>query len=179
MPDMIRDGVGKGYLAQVDVENRLDVYSTMESEISHESEVNNRAFTWTHQYDSDDGDTIMLLKNTSSTLNLIIQAMVVGVTDTTNFTLHNPSNTTLAGSTITGTNLNLGSALSADASCYGDETGNTTGTVLMYGRFTADMAATVEFEGSIILGTSNELALNIASGSNTSVTFIGYYHEVE
>jgi len=45
MADQIKDGIGNGYLAAVDNEHRLEVYSTIETEISHESETNQRAYT--------------------------------------------------------------------------------------------------------------------------------------
>ena len=44
MPDMIRDGKGKGYLAQITSDNKLRTYATTEDEISFESEINAQAY---------------------------------------------------------------------------------------------------------------------------------------
>ena len=44
MPDMIRDGTGKGYLVAVDKENHLHTMATTESLIAHRSHYNSTAF---------------------------------------------------------------------------------------------------------------------------------------
>ena len=56
-------------------ENKLRTYATTESEVSYESETNQRAYTWSNvSYNYTAGDTILLVKNTNSTDNLISSA---------------------------------------------------------------------------------------------------------
>ena len=180
MPDMIRDGKGRGILAAVDKENRLNVYSTMEAEISHESEVNARAFTWTHSYNSGANDTILWLKNTSSTLNLVIDKIVMSSDATTKFVVHFPSGTTAAGTGVTGVNLNRSSNATADASVYGDETGNTQGAIMAQGIILNNTPAILPVDGSIVLGINDEVAVDFVSATTAlgMVTIRAYYHEV-
>ena len=43
MPDTIRDGRGKGYLAHVDSDNHLHVHATIESTLAHASHLHKDA----------------------------------------------------------------------------------------------------------------------------------------
>jgi hypothetical protein len=179
MPDMIVGGTGNGYRAKVDRENRLLTYATTESEISHESESNKRAYTWTHAYDYDANDTILWLKNTSSSYNLIINKVGISADTTTQFIIHFPEDTTPAGTLVTGVNTNRSSNNTADALCYGDETGNTRGDIEVQGFVTANTFALVPQDGSIVLGIGNEFAIDlVTAGTMGIVTIRGYYHEV-
>jgi len=181
MPDTIRDGQGDGYLAGVDSENRLKAYCTAETEISHESESNKRAYTWSHSYNSGANDTILWLKNTSTTKNLIIEKIVLSSDTTTNFIIHFPSTTTSpTGTAVTGTNLNRSSNNSADSTCYGDETGNSRGIVMAQGIILNNTTAIMPVDGSIVLGVNDEIAVDFVSATTAlgMVTIRGYYHEV-
>jgi hypothetical protein len=176
----IKDGVGTGYLAGVDNENRLEVYSTTETEISHESESNERAYTWQHSYDYDAGDTIILVKNTSPTKNLIIEKILISSDTTTQFVIHFPKDTTLAGTLTTGVNLNRRSNNTADAVAYCNETGNTRGVVMGQATIMANMSVFVPMDGAVILGVGNEIAVDLeTAGTFGSVSIRGYYHEIE
>jgi len=176
----IQDGAGSGNWQQIDSENRANVYATTESEISHESESNNRAYTWTHSYNSGANDTVLLLKNTSADKNLIIDTIIVSSDTTTKIVIHFPSNTTLAGTGVTGVNLNRSSNNVAEASAYGDETGNTQGDILGQMILLANTGAVLNINGSVILGLNNEIAVDFVSATTAlgMVTIVGYYHEV-
>ena len=178
--DIIKDGTGNGYLAQVDKEKRLKVYATTETEISHESESNNRAFTWAYSYDYDAGDTIVLVKNTSSTLNLIMEKVLISSDTTTQIVIHFPKDTTLAGTLITGLNLNRASNNTAESLAYANETGNTQGEIMGTATVMPNTTIFVPMDGAVILGIGNEIAVDfLTAGTFGSVSFRGYYHEVE
>ena len=180
MGDFIKDGTGAGYLAGVDVEHRLRVYATTESEISHESESNNRAYTWTYAYDYDANDTILWLKNISSSHNLIINKVGVSSDTTTQFVAHFPKDTVYAGTLVTGVNVNRSSNNPADALCYGNETGNTRGDIEVQGFIAANAFALIPQDGSVILGIGNEFAIDlVTAGTMGIVTIRGYYHKVD
>jgi len=181
MPDTIRDGQGHGSLAGVDSENRLKTYSTIETEISHESEVNKRVYTWSHSYNSGANDTILWLKNTSTTKNLIIEKIVLSSDTTTHFIIHFPSTTASpTGTAITGTNINRSSNNSAEATAYGDETGNTRGVVMAQGIILNNTPAIMPIDGSIILGVNDEIGIDFVSATTAlgMATIRAYYHEV-
>ncbi len=156
MPETIKSG-DSGNIAEVTDENKLRTYSTVESEVSYESETNKRAYTWTSSYNYDAGDTIILLKNTSSTLNLIIDAVLLSCNTTTQFITHFPKSTTLAGTVITGVNMNNSANGTADASCYGDETGNTQGDIEVQGFILANTSIVLPYNGAVILGVNRIL----------------------
>jgi len=131
MPDFIRDGSGKGYLAHVTSENKLRTYATTESEISYESETNKRAYTWSNvSYDYAAGDTILLVKNTSSTLNLLIDKIMASGDTATTFTVHCPTCNTPTGTAVTGVNMNRTSSGVADATAKANESTNSQSNIL-------------------------------------------------
>jgi hypothetical protein len=176
MPDTIKDGAS-GNVAGVDDENRLKVYSTTEKEISHESETNKRAYTFTHSYDYDAGDTIIWLKNTSSLYNLIIERVGLASDTTTKFISHFPNGTTPAGTEITGTQLNRSSNNSADVQCYGDETGNTQGVIEVQGIIPANTTIILPYDGSVVLGPNDEFAFDfVTAGTLGMATIRAYFH---
>jgi len=175
----LQDATGSNAWQGVDCENRAKVYATTESEISHESETNKRAYSWTTSYNYDAGDTILLLKNTSSTLNLIIDKIMISSDTATKFIIHFPTGTTLAGTTITGVNSNRSSNNTPDASCYSDETGNTQGDIFGQGYVGAGGNALLPIDGAIILGVNNEIAIDfVTAGTLGMVTIRGYYHTI-
>jgi hypothetical protein len=179
MPETIRDGTGGGHLAHVTSENKLRTYATIESEVSYESETNERAYSWTSSYNYDANDTILLLKNTSSTKNLIIDAALLSSDTTTQFISHYPSGTTLAGTEVTGVNLNRTSNLTAEVSCYQDETGNSRGDIEVQGFILANTSIILPFSGSVILGINSEFAIDfVTAGTLGMVSIRGYFHEV-
>ena len=178
--DSIKDGTGKGYSAKVDKENRFQTYATTETEISHESESNRRAYTWAGSYDYDAGDTIMLVKNTSSTTNLIIEKILVSSDTTTEIVIHFPKDTTLAGTEVTGVNLNRSSNNTAEAIAYRDETGNTQGNIMGSAMVMANTTVFIPMDGAVVLGIGDEIAVDfVTAGTFGSVSIRGYYHEVE
>jgi len=181
MAEAIKDGVGKGNLAKVDEYNRLRSYSTTESEISYESETHARAYTWTHSYNSGANDTILWLKNTSTTSSLIIDTIILASDTTTHFVIHFPSTTASpTGTGVTGTNLNRTTNNVAQATCYGDETGNSQGVVMAQGIILNNAPAILPVNGSIVLGINNELGIDFVSATTAlgMATIRGYYHEI-
>lgn len=132
MSDTIKDGKGRGYLTGVDPENRCLVYSTMENEISHESEINERAYVLVAECTP--GITVTGLcsiVNTASTNNLIIEKVVLTTEENTSETAmttfgfwRNPT-TNSGGVAASPVNLNFSSNLAADTTCLKDADGTT------------------------------------------------------
>lgn len=178
-PDMIRDGTGKGYLAQVTENNKLRGYATCESEISYESEVNERAYTWTYAYNYTGADTILWLRNDSTTLNLIIDRILIASDTATRVILHFPANLAPSGTVVRGINLNRKSNLVADASCYGNEINNVQANIFANALIPANVPAILPAEGSIVLGYLDCVAIDfVTTGTLGMVTFRAYYHDV-
>lgn len=173
----IEDGSGHGFQTKVTDEQKLRTYSTVEDEISYESETNGRAYSWSHSYNSTAADTILWVKNINTTENLIIDQIVIGSDTATQFTIHLPESTTGAGTAITGTNLNRHSGKDALATAYGDETTNTQANVIVQGFIAANTTQIIHMEGSIILGYQDQIAVDlVADVAIGCVTMLGLYH---
>jgi len=163
----------------VTIENKLRTYSTNEFEVSYESEKHGRAYTWTAAYNYTGNDTILWLRNDSSTLNLIIDLIVLASDTTTRVIVHSPGNTTPAGTVVTGVNLNFGSNLLAEATAYSNETGNTQRNIIANASLPANIPVILPVNGAFILGYKNEIAIDfVTTGTMGMATIRGYYHEV-
>ncbi len=194
MPDMIKDGNGSGCLAAVDCENRLNTYSTTETELSHESETNKRAYSvYAHAIPGTVDTGIMTIKNTSSTKNLIIEKMIISSEENTDalamtavHAQRNPS-TVSGGLTLTPVNLNFSTNQTADATCLEDNDGSNALTVsggngIVSTRIMGGGMETVDFHGAIILGVNDTFGIKgytDNAGKKVRVMVYFYYHEAE
>ena len=180
MPDTIKSGVGNGYLVEVTKNNKLRAYCTNESEISYESETNGQAYTWSNvSYNYTAGDTILLIKNTSATKNLLIQTVAVSGDTATTATIHLPNCTTPTGTVVTGVNLNRQSGNTAEATAKADETTNTQANIITTILINGSTTMRCPVEGAIVLGLNDCIAVDFTTdGGAANVTVRGYYHEV-
>jgi len=179
MPDMIRDGTGKGFLAQVTSENKLRCYATDESEISFESETNERGYTWTTAYNYTGNDTILWLRNDSTTLSLIIDLMLIASDTATRVIVHAPDNVTPSGTVVTGVNLNRSSNQIAEATAYSNEINNVQANIIANALIPANVTAQLPVNGAVILKYLDCIAIDfVTTGSLGMATIRGYYHDV-
>ena len=175
----IEDGTGTGNKAAVDSEGHLIVDALTLSEISHTSDAHGQAFIWASQtYDPDAADTVLLIKNTSSTRNLIITDVWFSADVETRVQIHLPTaEVTVAGTTITGVNMNTASGNVAEASAARDETGNTQGDVIWSGETqAANDTYHVDFKSAIHLGQNKSIGVDfVAAATAGDVTIMGYF----
>jgi len=174
----IEDGKGSGYLTGVTSENKLRTYATIEDEVSYESETNQQAYTWTNvTYNYSANDTILLVKNTNNTENLIIDLIVISGDTSTTITIHSPNCGTPTGTTVTGTNLNRTSSLTADAIAKSNEATNTQDNIIAIAKINGSNAAILPVQGAIVLGLNDCIAVDFTTdGGAANVTIRGYYH---
>ena len=177
----LEDGKGSGIRASVSHNNRLNTDAVTETEISFESEKNGMAFAWTSvTYDYAAGDTILLVKNTSSTNHLIIQNINMTTDTATIAHIHIVRCPTPTGTALTGVNLNSASANVAEATAKADETSNTLATtgIIRTSALEADKDNHILLEGSVILSTNDCIAIDyVTDGAAATVTITGYYHQ--
>jgi len=181
MPDTIKSGVGNGYLAEVTKNNKLRTYSTRQAEVAFESETNGQAYTWTNvSYDYAAGDTILLLKNTSPTKNLLIQAITISGDTATTVTIHSPACLNPTGTVVTGVNLNRQSGNTAEATAICDETTNSQANIITVTKHNGSTLNIMPIEGAVVLGLNDCIAVDFTTdGGAANVTIRGYYHEVD
>ena len=166
--------------AHVTSDKMLHVYATVESEISHQSEVDGTAYSWTTSKDIDATDSIIWLRNDSTTENLIIQTISFNSTAAGTWFIYCPTGTTADGDTITGVNLNRQSGKVALATCRQDATGATPANYIYRGASMANEDKVINTYGALILGHLNEVALDVTTEpALAQATIIGYYHIVD
>jgi hypothetical protein len=155
------------------------VQAITESGLEFISERKGLSFSWASEtYDPDAGDTILLVKNTSSTLDLHIDNVWLSCDTDTRVVIHLvTADVTVAGTTITGINLNTGSTAVAEASAARDETGNTQGSVIWSGEiYAAGPPVEVDFRSAVILNTDKSIGVDFVSASTAGdVTIMGRY----
>lgn len=175
----ISDGAGKNGDAQVNDDQRLNVSSVVETEFEFISKNKEKAFIWVSgTYDPAANDTILLIKNTSSTEDLHIDGIWLSTDTETRVIIHLPTtDVTVAGTTITGTNLKASSSNVAEASAARDETGNTQGNIIWSGEIQATGAPYfIDLSGALILGKNNSIGVDyVADVAACDVTISGHY----
>ena len=179
---IIEDGL-TGKTVEVDSSNRLKVKAVIEDEFVSAIE-NGEGYVWTNAtYDYDASDTILLVKNDNSKMNLLIKRIVMSSDAATYATIHSPTAAfTATGTTVTGVNLNLTSGKIAVASSWADESGNVQGKVFRRPAMpVANTDYTVDFgEGVVILGNGQSIGVDyITTGTACRVSIYGYFDEIE
>ena len=179
MAIQIEDGLGTGERVGTS-DQRLNVSSRVNARSSYVSKDDGQTFVWTHRYDYDAGDTILLVANESTTKDLFICNVKIGSDTATEFVVHCPVYPTLAGTEIDEVNVNRTSGKSADASAYGDETGNTQANVVARGFVAANTMVNLAIDGRLILGYHDCVAVDlVTAGTMATVAICGWYEEPE
>ena len=73
----LESGSGNGQLVHV-INNRLATVSVSINEVNYAAEVHGEAFVWSHSYNYDAADTILLVSNSSLSKNLHIHRVTIG-----------------------------------------------------------------------------------------------------
>jgi len=183
----ILDGRGSGYKAGVDTDNRLLTNSVSVSAI-HQASLNGDAYAWNAiSANIDTTDCMILVSNTSSSQNLIIdhcfvQGDIAGQID---FKLCDTTGLTLAGTAITGVPLNRTKSKVAPASAWADETASPATTVFFtfYQHLNVNAQTTtapmtrIDFDGAIILGKNQAFGIDtiLEPAAGFEATVFGYY----
>lgn len=142
------------------------------------------AYSWSAlTYDMTAKDTILGVENNSATYDLHIEEIHVQSDTATQFIVHTETGLTMAGTNVvTGVNLNRNSNLTAPATAYDDETGNTAADGytkrLITGLCAADGNVVLPLGGCIILPNDHFIGVDLtANAAACNVTIIGYFKE--
>ncbi len=172
----VADGKGTGELWEIK-NHRGQVDAGTETAFERASR-GGLAFSWTNvTYAHDAADTIIAVRNTSSTRKLhIVRAHFSSDTVQVAVFHITRGSAALAGTAITGVNFGTQATI-ADADAKGDETTNSSqGNIVSRYEMLAATQATENFEGAVILGTSDSFALDYPTNAAiVYATFWGYY----
>ena len=168
----------------------LPEYTTQKNHLLHSSVVDGQAYSWTNATtDMAANATILLVKNTSSTLNLHIDQIWCHSDTTTVIRVHVPRDasgnqvTPAGGAEITGVCLNFAKGNTAAATAYENETDNditnTTNTdseVIWAGSIPADNSTPVLINSGLVLPEGESVAVDqVENTGEAYVTIIGHY----
>ncbi len=180
----IKDGKGRGYLAEVNKLQELMVNSRSYSPMAKASELGD-AFVWVAvSADIDAGDTALLVCNDSQTRKLRIGKVYAWCDVAQQFKIHLPSYPTLAGTAVVGKCLNAMLNKTAEATAKADETGNTfaaANTIITLRNnelATDEFSVSHDFEGGVILGYHHSIAVDlIAEPGAFECAIFGWYED--
>ena len=179
MSIQIGDGKGAGSLMEVK-NNRAQVDAAFESALEKHSRSGD-AYAWSNAtYNMTAADTIIAVRNTSSSRNLHIDRVFMS-SDTVQVAAHHVTqgSAALAGTAITAINLNGSSGNAAEAEAKGNETTNSSqGDVILRTELLAATMTEVDFEGSIILGTNDSYAIDYPTDAAiVYITVWGFFED--
>lgn len=177
----IEDAKGTGSGLSISIDNRARVNSKTSDKIYYVSRDDEDAYSWSNvSYDYSAGDTILLVRNDNADKSLIINKIYINGSTATEVVIHSPTATfTIAGTTVTGNNLNRKSGKVALATAKANETGNTQGVVIWRGYIETGVAPLLlDLDDSIILGYDQSIGVDfVTDGTAARVNIIGYFDE--
>lgn len=173
-----------GQYTEVTDDHRVRIDGVIESMLPHCVRHHGCAYSWTMvSYDYDAGDTVLLVRNDSTTEILYIDYVWVWADcGGTVVVLQHPTATfTIAGTAVTGVNLNTISGAAADATAKGDETGNTQGDIIdvkyQISSASSEGVKFLDHDGIVALGYHDALGVDVVTGGDAcQCTMHGYYH---
>lgn len=173
----IDDGTGAGYKARVTSDNMVRVYAKTEPEIAHQSQNHGESYSWTASADIDATDSILWLRNDNTDLNLIIDSICISSDAAGSWFIYCPVNATPDGTTVTGVNMSRSSGKVALATAKRDNTTAVLANYIFYGHNMAAQTVCVNFQGALVLGYLDCVAVDITTEpALAQCTIAGFYH---
>jgi hypothetical protein len=179
----IQDGKGRGFLAAVNAMQRMLVEAVCEQKAGQVSREDGEAYV-AHVTDTGPaaGEYPFYLKNTDDDKVLVIDKVFLSAEDgDVQWILHHVTGTAAGASEVTPVNLNLASGHGANATCRGGAggvTGLTSESVL--GRFmggaTGMAVVKVEYDGALVLGDGDAVALEYQAGTGGDADITVTFH---
>ena len=174
---ILQGGTGNGYAAKVDDENRLFTLSVTEEEYSHAAHKGN-AFLWTATADWGADKNALFLRNDDTVSPLAIRGVAVSPAAAAQFEIGYGTGNTVAGTEVTGSNLELSSGKVALATGRHTNTNcdAMAGLTVLHTFWAGVMNTIIPFNGALILGYLDEIGVGIITDvGSTTVSIFGYY----
>ena len=153
-------------------------YTTQKNHLLHSSLVDGLAYSWSHTYNASDDHTILLVKNTSTTHNLVIDQIWCHCDTTTTVKVHHSEVATPAGTAITAVWMKTGGS-APDAVAKGNDTGQSGGLNVWQGSIAADSSTPILVNSGLVLTEGFAVGVDYATGGSVeaTVTIIGHYEK--
>lgn len=178
MAQPIKDGGGTGRLATVSSFFRLNVSSKTNPRTFYASRDEGQTYNAISiDSSADAGDYIWYLKNTSATRNLYIKHLEFHSQNATKWAVYEVTGTPV-GTSITPSNLNLGSSNLAETDCYGNGaiTGLTNVKLVGTHRNDALGEGEMSYEDALILAPNSAIAVQYVNGTTGEAEIDGFFH---
>jgi len=174
----LKDGKGTGREASVNSNNQLEVAAASQPLISFAVDEGN-AYSFNSRFTAAAGEEVISIKNDDADKNLHIETILIKSQQDTPWTLFEVTSGTAGGTTITPTNLNLGSSKTAEGTFFGNAsvTGTLTGTTIAFFDTLANAHNEIMLQGSVLIPNGKQIALTCLSGGAVSITVTGFYEE--
>ena len=161
-------------------------YTTQKNHLLHSSLVDGQAYSWVNAtYNAAANDTILLVKNDSTTQNLHIDQIWCHSDVTTVIRVHVPRDAasavvTPAGTAVTGVCLNIAKGNTASATAMADETDNditdAATKIIWAGSIPADNSTPVLINSGLVIASTECIAVDyVEDVAEAYVTIIGHY----
>lgn len=142
------------------------------------------AYSWANAtYNYTAADTVLAVQNDSPTRDLVITKIIATGDAATELVVHTSSSVAMAGTAVTGVNLNRSSSKVAPATAKADETGNGqaaasySGKVLT-GRFAANGQLEFNVDGAIVIPQGWNIGADyITVGAACNMVILGYFRD--
>lgn len=170
----IQDGKGKNGDMSVSVSQRGNVSAKTGRRKFYVSRDDGRVFNAVYDpINAAAGDYTAYLKNTSTSRNLYISVIEFHSAEATAWRIWSVTGTAASGETVTPSNLNLSSNLPSESIAMAGNTpitGLTTVAQIGTHRSPALGDSEMDFEGALILGPSDAIAIELESGTTGDVS---------
>lgn len=137
---------------------------------------NGLAYSWASEVtDIDATDTILLVRNTSSSYSLCIEKVVIEAANAaTEVEIHCPSDTTtaLAGTAVTGVSLNRAYDKTCEALAKADETALSQGAIVDRTYVYANTIKEIDYSGVIELDTNKSIGIDVKAETTAVMAVI-------
>jgi hypothetical protein len=179
----IQDGKGTGVRARVDSKGRLWVDAANFTAVSVVSVFFGDAFIWSATADWGADVNVLWLRNDSRDKLLHIERLVACVAANAVVEVFVGNSNTSGGTAVTGTCMNRANIQVAPATCTHTNTnvnGGTGMTLLGTYNMPATNVHSISFDGALVLGYYDEVAINIVTDvASSSFNIHGWVHKPE
>ena len=157
---------------------RLDVSARSDLRTYYTSRDDGQVYTWTGLYAVGANDTVLLVKNISTSLVLIVTEIEIVNDAVTRVRIHLPTvEVTPAGTEIIGKNINTGTTNAADAIARQDDTANSLGDVILDTLIGANEPHPEGFEHGLRITQNKSVAVDFVTAAVAlgGATVHGYF----